>query len=204
VPDWAECDTVARRADPPVLWPVGAQPLLAHWMDEARRRKVARVRIHCADRPHLVRAWLEGGAYWSCPVEVVASDVGRYPENAEWTDRLPGKPAPAQPTDGASLVSWWLERNLAWLESREDHARLLDQKHPDGGWIGPRARVHPQAKLIPPFWIGAARDRVALRPIGHGENQFARVAQNAPLPSSTAGIVCTSSFKSSHTLSDWM
>jgi hypothetical protein len=65
-------------------------------------------------------------------------------------------------------VSWWLERNLAWLESREDHARLLDQKHPDGGWIGPRARVHPQAKLIPPFWIGAGAQVGARAQVGPG------------------------------------
>lgn len=155
VPDWPDFDTVARRTDPPVLWPVGGQPLLAHWMDEARRRGAARVKIYCADRPHLVRAWLDGGAYWSCPVEVVPSDTLRYPVDAEWVDRLPGEDAPTLPNDGPTLVRWWLERNLNWLRSREQHARLLDERHPDGGWIGPRARVHPRAQLKPPFWIGA-------------------------------------------------
>ncbi|BET66148.1 hypothetical protein ASA1KI_10660 [Opitutales bacterium ASA1] len=168
VPDWPDFDTVARRTDPPVLWPVGAQPLLAHWMDEARRRGATRVRVYCADRPHLVRAWLEGGAYWSCPVEVVPSEVTRYPASAEWTDRLPGESTPRIPHDGASLVEWWLERNLRWLESREDHARLLDERHPDGGWIGPRARVHPRAKLHGPFWIGAGAQIGAGARIGPG------------------------------------
>lgn len=168
VPDWADRDTVARRADPPALWPVGAQPLLAHWMDEARRRGAARVRIFCADRPHLVRAWLEGGAYWSCPVEVLPTPLEKYPSEAEWADRLPGEEPVAAPADGAALVRWWLDRNLAWLASREAHARLLDERHPGGGWIGPRARVHPQARLTPPFWIGAGAQVAARAVIGPG------------------------------------
>jgi len=168
VPDWPDFDTVARRTDPPALWPVGGQPLLAHWMDEARRRGASSVRVYCADRPHLVRTWLEGGAYWSCPVEVVPVDVTRYPASAEWADRLPGESAPRIPHDGASLVEWWLERNLAWLRSREQHARLLDARHPDGGWIGPRARVHSKARLTPPFWIGAGAQVGAGARIGPG------------------------------------
>jgi carbonic anhydrase/acetyltransferase-like protein (isoleucine patch superfamily) len=168
VPDWPNLDTMARRTEPPVLWPVGVQPLLGHWMDEARRRGASRVRVYCADRPHQVRAWLEGGAYWSCPVEVVAADSARYPSTAEWADRLPGEPPVLAPTDGPSLARWWLDRNLFWLQSRDQHARLLDEQHPAGGWIGPHARVHPKAKLVAPFWIGTSTQIGAGAQIGPG------------------------------------
>src|SRR5438094_7559629 len=64
-PDYGALDTVWKNPKPFVLWPVGPQPLLAHWMDEAVRLGVERVEIYVADRPAEVRGWLEGGAYWS-------------------------------------------------------------------------------------------------------------------------------------------
>ncbi len=168
VPDWAELDSVVRRPDPPALWPVGGQPLLAHWMDEARTRGASRVRIFCADRPHLVRAWLDGGVYWSCPVEVVPTPLERYPQGIEWADRLPGEEPVVAPRDGAALALWWHVRNAAWLASRDERARLLDELHDSGGWIGPRVAVHPEARIHPPCWIGAGTRVGARAQVGPG------------------------------------
>jgi len=155
VPDWADLDTVVQRLAPPVLWPVGPAPLLGHWMDEARRRGASRVTVHCPDRPQAVRAWVEGGAYWSCPVVVLTSLPKEIPEGAEWLDALPGEARPVAPADGAGLARWWFERQQAWLGQRASHALLLDTPHPGGGWTGPRVRIHSSATLKGPFWIGA-------------------------------------------------
>ncbi|RME72498.1 MAG: hypothetical protein D6781_02145 [Verrucomicrobia bacterium] len=168
LPDWAELDTVAGRIEPPALWPVGTQPLLAHWMDYARRHGADQIRIYCADRPHLVRDWLEGGAFWSCRVEVIPAPLHRFPPDIEWVDRVPGEKPIEPPADGAGLVRWWFERNMAWLLSRDTHALLLDERHPSGGWVGPRARIHKSANLTPPFWIGADTEVGPAAAVGPG------------------------------------
>ena len=31
----------------------------------------------------------------------------------------------------------------------------IDHLHPSGGWVGPRAKIHPSVRLTAPFWIGA-------------------------------------------------
>ena len=76
-PDWHALDTLARRADPPVLWPVGTQSLAAHWLDHAVRLGCKEVVLYCPDRPADVRAALEGGAYWSVKLDLRPSVLSR-------------------------------------------------------------------------------------------------------------------------------
>lgn len=165
-PDCAALDTIARRAEPFALWPVGARPLVAHWMDEAVARGARHVRILAPDRPTLLRDYFAAGDYWSCQIEVLSARPADWPESAEVLDHLPGTAAPARPADGAALVARWLELNLQWARQRPAAAVTIDRRHPSGGWIGPKARVHPAAVLTAPFWIGAHAEIGARARIG--------------------------------------
>jgi hypothetical protein len=155
-PDWAELDTVWRNATPFVLWPVGNQPLLAHWMDEAVRRGVDVIELYVADRPAEVRGWLEEAAYWSRRVRVIPIGAEpQAPEDAERADHLPGLKAPPIPNTAAALPAYWFELQKQWLGQRSLEAVTVDQLHPKGGWVGPQASIHPSARLTAPFWIGS-------------------------------------------------
>jgi hypothetical protein len=158
-PDWSALDTIWRNPLPFVLWPVGNQPLLAHWMDEAVRQEIAHVEIFVADRPAEVRHWLEGGAYWSRQVKItpIANQAGvTAPAGAQRLDRLPGDDSPpAEPADATALLAHWFDMQKHWLKHRLDELPSIDARHADGGWTGPGAIVAPSTELIAPFWIGA-------------------------------------------------
>ena len=155
-PDWSALDSIWKNPLPFVLWPVGNQPLLAHWMDEAVRRGAETVEIYVADRPAEVRALLEGGAYWSRRLRVVpiAGEAGA-PADARRVTGLPGDAGETLPADGQQLLQHWLALQKRWLQSRGGESVTLDTQHPAGGWVGPQARIDPSAKLTAPFWIGA-------------------------------------------------
>ncbi len=91
-PNFAEIDTLWRNPLPFALWPVGPQSLLAHWMDEAVRLGMDEVKIYASDRPAEIRRHLEGGAYWSCKVEVIPlMEDAAAPAEAVRVDHLPGR-----------------------------------------------------------------------------------------------------------------
>jgi hypothetical protein len=154
-PDFAGLDTIWRNPLPFVLWPIGPQPLLAHWMDDAVRRGFDEVEVYVADRPTAVRLALEGGVYWSRPVRVIpiASEADAPPD-ALRVDYFPGAPGEAFSGDARGLLEHWFDLQKAWLSSRRDEQVAIDQRHPSGGWIGPHANIHPSAELHAPFWIG--------------------------------------------------
>jgi tetrahydrodipicolinate N-succinyltransferase len=158
-PDWSSLDTIWRNPLPFVLWPVGNQPLLAHWMDEAVRQGIAHVEIFVADRPAEVRQWLEDGVYWSRKVKVtpVANEEGMPPaQNCQRLDRLPSeRDVVTPPADAAALLKHWFSMQTHWLKHRLDELPSLDARHVSGGWTGPGAVVASSARLIAPFWIGA-------------------------------------------------
>jgi hypothetical protein len=158
-PDWSSLDTIWRQPLPFVLWPVGNQPLLAHWMDEAVRQGIAQIEIFVADRPAEVRRWLEGGAYWSRQVRVtpVAGEKDMPAGAASHRlDRLPGETSPVtEPADATALLTYWFEMQKHWLKYRLDALLSIDAPHADGGWTGPGAMVAASAQLLAPFWIGA-------------------------------------------------
>ena len=155
-PDLAALDTVWQNDLPFVLWPVGHQPLLAHWMDEAVRRGVDLVELYVADRPAEIRTWLNEGAYWSRRVRVIPiRSEDQAPEEAERITHLPGLPGPGRPESAAALPAAWFALQKQWLALRPPDAVTVDRLHSSGGWVGPQARIHPLAKLRAPFWIGA-------------------------------------------------
>ena len=153
-PDFAALDTVGRRSDPAVLWPVGGQPFAAHWMDHAVRLGCKKVVLHAVDRPAEVRAALGSGVAWSLQLDVVS---GAAPAGAIALIGLPGEPDPVAPATPAELLEWWFGLNTRWLAARDPGAVSIDHFR-QGGWIGPRARIHPSATLTPPFWIGAGTE----------------------------------------------
>jgi NDP-sugar pyrophosphorylase family protein len=154
-PDFAALDTIWRNPLPFVLWPIGPQPLIAHWMDDAVRQGFDEVEVYVADRPAAVRLALEGGVYWSRPVRVIpiASEADA-PADALRVDHFPDAPAAPFSGDARQLLEHWFDLQKAWLASRGKERVVIDERHPSGGWIGPHANVHPSAKLTAPFWIG--------------------------------------------------
>ena len=195
-PDWRELDTVALREDPWVLWRIGSQSLLAHWMDEAVRRNVAQVHIVCPDRLSEIEASLNGGLYWSRELHFHAALPVGVPERdkVETLISLPGMPAPSAPTDGPSLLRHWLDLQLAWLDTRSSAVSVDRQLHPRV-WVGPGVRIHPSARLSGPCWIGARTEIGAdaeIGPhaiIGHQSviDQHASVASSVVLPETFVG-----------------
>jgi len=167
-PDFSALDTVARRTSPFVLWPVGPRPLLAHWMDEAVRRNVAAVCIIAEDRPHLVRAELGGGGYWSRKITVLSQRPANAPSTIERMTGLPGTPDAAAPTDSAGLLRHWLALQLQWVGSLAEGRVSIESMVAPGIWLGVKTRIHPTAKLTAPCWIGTHTEIGANSQIGPG------------------------------------
>lgn len=153
-PDWRDLDELTQRAMPWVLWRVGFQSVLAHWMDEAVRRNVARVEIISPDQTGAVEASLRGGTYWSRAVRVHATPPHDAPPEAESMAGLPGQAPSPPPADGAGMLKYWLNVQLDWLRIREEKVSLDRQLHPRV-WVGPSVVIHPQARLTGPCWIGS-------------------------------------------------
>jgi len=154
-PDFAALDTIWRNPLPFVLWPIGPQPLIAHWMDDAVRRGFEEVEVYVADRPAAVRLALEGGVYWSRPVRVIPiSSESEAPADAERVDHFPKAESPAFSGGARELLEHWFALQKTWLASRDAAQVAIDEHHAGGGWIGPHASVHPAAILRAPFWIG--------------------------------------------------
>jgi hypothetical protein len=154
-PNFADLDTIWRNPLPFVLWPIGPQPLIAHWMDEAVRRGFDEVEVYVSDRPTAVRLALEGGAYWSRPVRVIPiAGEADAPAGSERVDHFPNAAPETIPGEARQLLEYWFELQKAWLASRCPKEVAIDEQHASGGWIGPHASVHPSAELRAPFWIG--------------------------------------------------
>jgi len=151
-PDFGAIDQLARRPEPAVLWPVGGQSLAAHWLDHAVRLGCKRVVIHAVDRPAAVRSALAEGAYWSLTLEI--SPQPPPPEAVPMFD-LPTAAGSTPPATASELVVWWFELNRRWLERRQSGTVSIDQEREAGGWVGPQAQIHPTARLMAPYWIGA-------------------------------------------------
>ena len=155
-PDFSALDSIWRHPLPFVLWPVGHQGLIDHWMDEAVRQGAQEIRIYATDRPAEIRHHLAVGGYWSRRAQVFAlgkeSDappelivMNRLPQQEQSTNRI---------REPQSLLSQWLEMQRFWLTHRDSATASVDAEIMPGGWVGPHVRVHPRANLQPPFWIG--------------------------------------------------
>ncbi|EDY84228.1 hypothetical protein VDG1235_3859 [Verrucomicrobiia bacterium DG1235] len=196
-PDWSSYDTLWQSERPFALWPIGNQPLLSYWMDEAVHQEIDHITIYTADRPNELRDYLKGGAFWSRPVEVVPirSDE-ESPEDAIPVVGLPDKNRLREPIEGETgLLQQWLRLNREWLDSIQEHTLKIEVKHPAGGWVGPHTRIHPKAKLVSPFWIQGKCEIAADAQVGPyaciGENAIidekATVQRSIVLPGTMVG-----------------
>src|SRR5688572_18950863 len=89
LPDWQRLDTVLRSHLPFVLWQVGDQPLLYHWLDHAVDRGFEKVTLICADRPAEVRRAMNDAQLWPIQWEVETVPQTEQKTNAIVLDRLP-------------------------------------------------------------------------------------------------------------------
>ena len=149
LPDWARLDTVARSPLPFALWTIGDQCLLHHWLDHAVNEGATTVRVYAADRPAAVRRILEDSPLWPLKTELISiASPANAPAGAIHADWLPGESPPPEPTDGWGRVTRAAAMEKAWLDrmSAEPDYNLLS--------IGFSCRIHPEAELIPPYFIG--------------------------------------------------
>lgn len=156
-PDWAALDQTWKNPLPFVLWPVCGKPLLAYWLDEAVRNEASAITVFASDRPHLIRAWLDRGEYWSKKIGVLSGDPPAGGAVHLMTD-LPG----AVEELPSELVARWFAMHRRALSLRESGALLIDREISPGVWAGPGAAIAPSAVLTPPCWIGP-RARVGAR-----------------------------------------
>lgn len=151
LPDWQRLDTVLRSPLPFVLWQIGDQPLLYHWLDHAVDQGYEKVTLICSDRPGEVRRAMEEAQLWPIQwhVEPVAqSDMGA---NAVVLDRLPEEEPPAPlPEDGWSLLRYWFALRKQWFEQM-----FADEQNQDLRTlaVGRFCSIHPSAVLNMPVWI---------------------------------------------------
>lgn len=197
LPDWSSYDTLWQSEYPFALWPIGNQPLISYWMDQAVHEEIDSVTLYTADRPNELRDFLDSGNFWSRPVEVIpiTSDENA-PEQAIPVVGLPRVNKLPNPIEGeAGLLQQWLRLNREWLDSIQDHTLKIEVKHPEGGWVGPHVRIHPKAKLVPPFWIQGKCEVASGAQIGPyaciGENAIvdenASVQRSIVLPGTMVG-----------------
>ena len=192
LPDWGELDTVRRSPLPFGLWTIGDQCLLHHWLDHAVNQGVSRVHVFAADRPAAVRRVLADSVLWPRALDFSPRGAATAaPANATLVDWLPGAAAPPPPANGWDLITRAAAIERAWLErmtAEPDHALLS---------IGFSCKIHPQAQLHAPYFIG---DEVFIGPgceigpyavIGHGSvlTGANRVAHSHLCPRSFLGPV---------------
>ncbi len=156
LPDWAGLDTVRRSPLPFALWTVGDQCLLHHWLDHAVNQGATKVRVFAADRPAEVRRVLNESTLW--PLEIECTPIAstfEASESAVQADWLPGDLSPPAPTTGWELVERIAALERTWLDrmAGEPDYHLLN--------TGFSCRIHPEAELIPPYFIG---DHVLIGP----------------------------------------
>lgn len=170
LPDWSGLDTIRRSPLPFALWMIGDQCLLHHWLDHAVNQGATTVRVFAADRPAAIRRTLAESELWPIKTEFTAiSRASDCPETAIHADWLPGETSPPPPTDGWELLDRAAGIEKAWLDrmAAEADYHLLS--------VGFSCRIHPEAKLIPPYFIG---DHVLIGP-GSEVGPYAVVGQGS-------------------------
>ncbi|MEY4940086.1 MAG: hypothetical protein RIQ93_1821 [Verrucomicrobiota bacterium] len=162
---------VARLADthPLVVLPLCGQSLLEYWIEWLVVRKVTRILVLAADRPHAVRAVVGDGSRWGVHVELVpqsreiTSAEARdayFKEDASHAidcdqvillDHLPGHPE--RPL--FESYAGWFAALEAWIPDAVGPGRIGVQQVQPGVWVGLHSEIDPRAQLTAPCWIGA-------------------------------------------------
>ncbi len=149
LPDWSGLDTVRASSVPFALWTIGDQCLLHHWLDYAVNQGNTGVHFYVKDRPDAIRQVLEDSSLWPIALEVSEMTQEQVaPAEAISVEWLPGEDAPPPPKDGWELIERAAALEKIWLDrlASEPDFNLLS--------VGFSCRIHPEANLIPPYFIG--------------------------------------------------
>ncbi len=156
LPDRAAMDDVLRSPVPFALWTVGDQCLLHHWLDHAVNLGMEKVQVFTADRPAAVRGLLQESTLW--PLEIEFRSIPRdedAPATAITVDWLPWEENPPAARSGWEMLDRAAAMEKLWLD------RLLESEDYDLLSIGASCSIHPEAELVPPYFIG---DHVSIGP----------------------------------------
>ena len=160
-PDFSGLGDPLGNALPFVLWTVGDQPLLDHWLDFALDEGCRRVHIYTSDRPHKVREHLaEKADFW--PIEIRLFTVRSDRDSAAGAraiftlPSLEALPVP-QYTDPYDLLNHWQALERGWL----DTVLSADEENSKYIALGSGCQVHPSARILMPACIG---DNVSIGP----------------------------------------
>ncbi len=149
LPDWCDLDTIRRSPIPFALWTIGDQCLLHHWLDYAVNQDISKVHVFAADRPFAVRRILEESSLWPIKTEFTAiSSTAAAPAGAIHLDWLPDSTPPPAPKNGWELIARAAAMEKVWL------GRMASEPDFNLVSVGLSCKIHPEAKLIPPYFIG--------------------------------------------------
>ena len=189
--DWCSLDELWQNTDPFCLWPVGNQPLVAHWMDRAVDEAIDDIEIFISDRPTAVRHYLNSGAYWSRKIKVTPiSTDDKAPDDAIPLIGFPHDNTIDEPiASSADLLRHWLSLNQRWLEQIDLYKLRVETPLTERGWVGSQVRIHPSAKLVAPYWIQGKSDIGAFACIGANTiiDENASVRTSIVLPGTMVG-----------------
>ena len=183
IPDWSAFDHHLGAGTPFILWRVGYQSLLHHWLDHAINAEVSYLRIYCPGKPHLVRQAMEEATLWPIDWELIPGNPkpgGRTPVTVLGLPPAVGESLPDRPDDDSNAVQFRSQWDLLeyWFSlERECFSRLrFEGKTEDLElWIGRFSHVDPSAKRHFPLWIG---DNVYIGP-GAEVGPYASIGHNS-------------------------
>ncbi|WOO42014.1 hypothetical protein [Rubellicoccus peritrichatus] len=147
LPDFSNIDLVRSSPEPFALWPIGDQGLVFHWLDYAINEGYSQITFRVSDRPADIRDALSHASLWPIEWKVLAvADVGEFVHYG-----LPGKDvAGGLPSDGWTLLDFWLELERQWLsEINKENGDLVEHLA-----VGRYCMIHSEAKLRMPVLIG--------------------------------------------------
>ena len=157
LPDWYSLDTVLKSQDPFVLWPIGDQCLLYHWLDYAVNNNCKKITFYASDRPAHVRKALEEAHLW--PIEWELKSLSKIDSQScdAIANHLPSFSEEPLPTDGWQLLDYWFLLQKKWLDTvlKGDDKTLISLS------IGRFCSIHPSVEINMPVWIG---DYVSIGP----------------------------------------
>lgn len=155
------------KSAPLALAPVLGEPLLAHWMEHLAISGTSRVDILASDRHELVRDFVQDGARWGVRTEVhpakrvlslldamatvAAMNGGHEADDAFMMDHLP---APESPHLFSSYEAWF-NGLIDWMPRIDLTMRVGFHEVLPGVWTGLRTHISPDARIVPPCWIGS-------------------------------------------------
>ncbi len=175
LPDWFAIDTVLKSNKPFVLWQVGDQCLLYHWLDYALNKEYESLEIYCSDRPAFIRSALENATLW--PIHWTLYAVSRVDECTVdcVADHLPELLNPSRlPKSGWDLLEYWFLMQSQWL----DTVLLGSNQNTSVFSLGRFCSIHPSVQIKQPVWIG---NHVHIGP-GSEIGPYAIIGEGAILP----------------------